>query len=132
MFQSNLKNREEQRSRGARSSDSNKVLFEKDQQVIYKGKPQRSYLRHTAVRNFEKLDEIYGRDRATGKHAVGPKQRRSQWEAQGDDACDVEEELNNEISSSSKAAPSSSSKPSQEKKRIRTIDLVSEEIKSIK
>ncbi|KAL3533369.1 hypothetical protein ACH5RR_006890 [Cinchona calisaya] len=49
------------------------------------------------------------------------------------DTCDAEDELNNDVSSSSKAGPSTSSKPSQEnKKRTRTIDILREEIKSIK
>ncbi|KAG8376305.1 hypothetical protein BUALT_Bualt09G0049500 [Buddleja alternifolia] len=106
--------------------------------ILQNAKPAASHFRYTPVPNYENLDEIFGKDRATGSRAAGVKQRRLEWareqnsieehgEAEWNDERDKYD--NNEESSTSKA-PTSSKKTSDDskKKKMRMIDIVSEEI----
>ncbi|KAG8367383.1 hypothetical protein BUALT_Bualt16G0066300 [Buddleja alternifolia] len=101
-------------------------------------KPAASHFRYTPVPNYENLDEIFGKDRATGNRAAGVKQRRLEWareqnsiEEHGEDEWSDERDKydNNEESSTSKALTSSKkTSDDSKKKKMRMIDIVREEI----
>ncbi|GMP33597.1 hypothetical protein CsSME_00006844 [Camellia sinensis var. sinensis] len=45
-------------------------------------KPKASQFRHAPIQNFQKLCQLFEKDRATGSLAIGPKEKRLRWAGQ--------------------------------------------------
>ncbi|KAK3228991.1 hypothetical protein Dsin_000872 [Dipteronia sinensis] len=80
----------------------NNKLFEAEPEVwnsLIGAKPNAKKLRHTSIHHYEKLSELFAKDRASGEGAVSAKEKVQQWEREGspNHVVDVEhlDEVNN-------------------------------------
>ncbi|OIW19530.1 hypothetical protein TanjilG_06985 [Lupinus angustifolius] len=61
--------------------------------VFVKDKPHATRWRKMQIKNYDILEELYGADRATRKHAKTSKQRTKQWEKETIDLNDCSENV---------------------------------------
>ncbi|CAL5407355.1 unnamed protein product [Camellia sinensis] len=102
-------------------------------------KPKASQFRHAPIQNFQKLCQLFEKDRATGSLAIGPKEKRLRWVGQqillDDENTDHTESLSENFDGigtqddqTAKVSCSSNSK----KRKNKLGDTLSKEIRSIK
>ncbi|KAL6529689.1 hypothetical protein OROGR_015312 [Orobanche gracilis] len=60
---------------------------------LIRDKPQATRWRKMQIKNYDILEELYGADRATGKHAKTAKQRLKNWEKETIDLNDFSEDV---------------------------------------
>lgn len=48
-------------------------------QLTSRQKPKASHFRHALIQNFQKLCQLFEKDRATGSLAVGSKEKQLRW-----------------------------------------------------
>ncbi|VFQ97800.1 unnamed protein product [Cuscuta campestris] len=95
-----------------------------------KAKPKAAFLKYNPIPCYEILDELFGKDRATGSRAVSAKQRQMQWAKEQNYMEENEEDaVNDEVGKQNNNEESSTSKIEEpKKKKTRMVDVVSEEI----
>ncbi|POO03187.1 hypothetical protein TorRG33x02_012480 [Trema orientale] len=112
----------------------------------FEAHPKASRLRYKPIRNYEKMDVLVGKDRATRSHATGPKERQlyqlmeeSNMEYEDVNHFDpTEHEVENEnreedeLGKSSRIASISTFKRNLKKKKIKENDNVADELKNLR
>lgn len=94
-----------------------------------------STIRHKPVMNYYKLDLLFGKDRATGSMAVGPKERQRQWAKQASSSDDVPSAAATELPTNEASSCGVSSKDQLRTKKTKggnkVLELVCDELKSL-
>ncbi|CAM8923159.1 unnamed protein product [Rhodiola kirilowii] len=103
-----------------------------------KAHPSAGIYRYKQVHHWEKMDIVYGKDRATGEHAVGPNERVHALDNEENNIEDSSEQCVNEesaIDPEIEQASSTSKKRIHKEsanKRKRVVDLLAEELRSFR
>ncbi|KAL7163918.1 hypothetical protein ACSBR2_039934 [Camellia fascicularis] len=104
-----------------------------------KAKPKASQFRHAPIQNFQKLCQLFEKDRATGSLAIGPKEKRLRWAGQqillDEENTDHTESLSENfdgIGTQDDQTAEVSCSSNSKKRKNKSGDTLSEEIRSIK
>ncbi|CAL5322908.1 unnamed protein product [Camellia sinensis] len=104
-----------------------------------KAKPKASQFRHAPIQNFQKLCQLFEKDRATGSLAIGPKEKRLRWAGQqillDDENTDHTESLSENfdgIGTQDDQTAEVSCSSNSKKRKNKLGDTLSKEIRSIK
>ncbi|KAL7258913.1 hypothetical protein ACSBR1_004924 [Camellia fascicularis] len=104
-----------------------------------KAKPKASQFRHAPIQNFQKLCQLFEKDRATGSLAIGPKEKRLRWAGQqillDEENTDHTESLSENfdgIGTQDDQTVEVSCSSNSKKRKNKSGDTLSEEIRSIK
>ncbi|GMP86387.1 hypothetical protein CsSME_00039180 [Camellia sinensis var. sinensis] len=102
-------------------------------------KPKASQFRHAPIQNFQKLCQLFEKDRATGSLAISPKKKRLRWAGQqillDDENTDHTESLSENfdgIGTQDDQTAEVSCSSNSKKRKNKLGDTLSEEIRSIK
>ncbi|GMP63283.1 hypothetical protein CsSME_00025026 [Camellia sinensis var. sinensis] len=102
-------------------------------------KPKASQFRYAPIQNFQKLCQLFEKDRATGSLAIGPKEKRLHWAGQqillDDENIDHTESLSENydgIGTQDDQTAEVSCSSNSKKRKNKSGDTLSEEIRSIK